>query len=92
MKAKRRSLAPHDSPGVLIEVCVSALTTEPELREIARALIALVKYHERQARAVEKFCALGDSLALPGWVPNGQSLEHDIPSERSTEWHPADST
>jgi hypothetical protein len=34
-----------DRGQTLIEVSVSALTTEPELREIGRALVTLTRYH-----------------------------------------------
>ena len=35
-----------DRQGILIDVSVAALTTEPELREIGRALITLTRYWE----------------------------------------------
>jgi len=37
--------APLDRGHTLTEISVSALTTEPELRDIGRALIALTRYH-----------------------------------------------
>jgi len=36
---------PVDRAQTLTEVSLSALTTEPELRDIGRALIALTRYH-----------------------------------------------
>ncbi len=34
-----------DTGQTLVEISVAALTTEPELRDIGRSLVALVHYH-----------------------------------------------
>ena len=45
-------LSLFDTPGeILTEVAVSALTTEPELRDIGRALITLTRYHATKTPA-----------------------------------------
>ena len=36
---------------ILTEVAVSALTTEPELRDIGRSLLTLVRYHNSKQEA-----------------------------------------
>ena len=45
--AVEKWLENHDEPtgDTLIEVSIAALTTESELRDIGRSLIALVRYH-----------------------------------------------
>jgi len=43
-----------DTGQTLVEVSVSSLTTEPELRDIGRALISLVRYHADKALAAER--------------------------------------
>lgn len=40
-----------DCGQTLTEISVSALTTEPDLRDIGRALIALCRYHAARIRA-----------------------------------------
>jgi hypothetical protein len=40
-----------DEGETLTEVAVSALTTEPELRDIGRALITLTRYHANKTPA-----------------------------------------
>ncbi len=38
-----------DSGTTLVEISVAALTTEPELRDIGRALVTLTRYHDAKA-------------------------------------------
>lgn len=42
---------PPNTAITLVEVCTAALTTEPELRDIGRSLIALVRYYARGGHA-----------------------------------------
>jgi hypothetical protein len=49
--------------AMLVEICTAALTTEPELRDVGRSLISLVRYHS------DKHGSVG--LSIPPGPPSG---------------------
>ncbi len=50
-KAFAEGLNLRDTTAALLEVSIAALTTEPELQNIGRSLISLVRYHAKKANA-----------------------------------------
>jgi len=47
-----KQLGHYETARTLTEVSIAALTTEPELHDIGRALITLARYHATRMQAV----------------------------------------